>query len=44
MEVSSHAIDQYRVEDINFQVAAFTNIAPEHWTIMELMKNTKDQG
>ena len=30
MEVSSHAIDQYRVEDVNFKIAAFTNISPEH--------------
>ncbi len=30
MEVSSHSIDQHRVKDINFEVAAFTNIAPEH--------------
>ena len=30
MEVSSHALDQYRVENIDFNVAAFTNITPEH--------------
>mgnify|MGYP001170914157 FL=1 len=30
MEVSSHALDQYRVENIDFDVAAFTNISPEH--------------
>ena len=30
MEVSSHSIDQHRVKDINFKIAAFTNIAPEH--------------
>ena len=30
MEVSSHALDQYRVADIDFDVAAFTNITPEH--------------
>jgi len=30
MEVSSHALDQYRVADINFNIAAFTNLSPEH--------------
>ena len=30
MEVSSHSIDQHRIKDINFKVAAFTNITPEH--------------
>tara|TARA_B100000427_G_C15440102_1_gene564782 strand:- start:243 stop:1175 length:933 start_codon:yes stop_codon:yes gene_type:complete len=30
MEVSSHALDQYRVANIDFDVAAFINITPEH--------------
>ncbi len=30
MEVSSHALDQYRVSDVKFNIAAFTNISPEH--------------
>ena len=30
MEVSSHALDQYRVADINFNIAVFTNLTPEH--------------
>tara|TARA_Y100001970_G_scaffold109518_1_gene136792 strand:- start:1509 stop:2975 length:1467 start_codon:yes stop_codon:yes gene_type:complete len=30
MEVSSHALDQYRVADICFNFAVFTNITPEH--------------
>tara|TARA_B100000287_G_scaffold430696_1_gene486443 strand:+ start:205 stop:1674 length:1470 start_codon:yes stop_codon:yes gene_type:complete len=30
MEVSSHALDQYRVADINFNFAVFTNLTPEH--------------
>jgi len=30
MEVSSHALDQYRVADVNFNVAVFTNLTPEH--------------
>ncbi len=30
MEVSSHAIHQYRVADVDFNVAVFTNLTPEH--------------
>jgi len=30
MEVSSHALDQYRVADIKFNIAAFTNLSREH--------------
>ena len=30
MEVSSHALDQYRVADIRFDFAVFTNLTPEH--------------
>ncbi|MDO8525511.1 MAG: UDP-N-acetylmuramoyl-L-alanyl-D-glutamate--2,6-diaminopimelate ligase [Candidatus Omnitrophota bacterium] len=30
MEVSSHALDQHRVERVSFDVAIFTNITPEH--------------
>ena len=30
MEVSSHALDQYRVADINLNFAVFTNLTPEH--------------
>ncbi len=30
MEVSSHAIDQYRVADVEFNYCAFTNLTPEH--------------
>jgi UDP-N-acetylmuramoyl-L-alanyl-D-glutamate--2,6-diaminopimelate ligase len=30
MEVSSHALDQERVSDIDFNLAAFTNLSPEH--------------
>jgi UDP-N-acetylmuramoyl-L-alanyl-D-glutamate--2,6-diaminopimelate ligase len=30
MEVSSHALDQYRVADIEFDAALFTNLTPEH--------------
>ena len=44
MEVSSHAIDQHRNKDINFEIAAFTNITPEHLDYhgtFEKYKNTK---
>ena len=30
MEVSSHALSQYRVADIKFNIAVFTNLTPEH--------------
>jgi UDP-N-acetylmuramoyl-L-alanyl-D-glutamate--2,6-diaminopimelate ligase len=30
MEVSSHALHQYRVEGIRFDTAVFTNLTPEH--------------
>ncbi len=30
MEVSSHALEQHRVDGIDFDVAVFTNLTPEH--------------
>ena len=30
LEVSSHALEQYRVDGIRFDVAIFTNLTPEH--------------
>lgn len=30
MEVSSHALDQYRVYNLNFEVAIFTNLTQDH--------------
>lgn len=30
VEVSSHSLDQHRVENLNFDVAVFTNLSPEH--------------
>lgn len=30
MEVSSHALDQHRVAGVDFDVAVFTNLSPEH--------------
>ena len=43
MEVSSHAIDQYRIEDINFKIACFTNITPEHLDYHGTFEITKIQ-
>lgn len=30
MEVSSHALDQYRADGVRFEVGVFTNLTPEH--------------
>ena len=30
MEVSSHALDQFRVADVDFDIAVFTNMSEEH--------------
>lgn len=30
MEVSSHALDQYRIDGLSFQVAGFTNLSQDH--------------
>ncbi|MEO0347762.1 MAG: UDP-N-acetylmuramoyl-L-alanyl-D-glutamate--2,6-diaminopimelate ligase [Pseudomonadota bacterium] len=30
MEASSHGLEQHRLEGLNFNVAAFTNLSPEH--------------
>ncbi len=39
MEVSSHALDQGRVDEIDFDVAAFTNISHDH---LDYHKDMKD--
>ena len=39
MEVSSHALHQLRVSEIHFDVAIFTNLAPEHLDYHKTMKN-----
>ena len=39
MEVSSHALDQNRVADINFKIAAFTNLSPEHLDYHSTIEN-----
>ena len=30
MEVSSHALNQFRVNDVDFNIAIFTNLSPDH--------------
>jgi UDP-N-acetylmuramoyl-L-alanyl-D-glutamate--2,6-diaminopimelate ligase len=39
MEVSSHALDQYRVSDVEFNVGVFTNLSEEHLDYHKNMKN-----
>ena len=39
MEVSSHALDQNRVADIDFKIAAFTNLTPEHLDYHSTIEN-----
>lgn len=39
MEVSSHALDLYRVEGMNFKAAIFTNISPEHLDYHKNLEN-----
>lgn len=39
MEVSSHALDLYRVEGIEFAAAIFTNISPEHLDYHKNLEN-----
>ncbi len=46
MEVSSHALDQHRVDGLSFAVAAFTNLSHEHLdyhSTMEEYFNVKSQ-
>ena len=42
MEVSSHALDQYRVADVEFNVGAFTNLSEEHLDYHKSMQNYFD--
>ena len=42
MEVSSHALDQSRVANINFDIAAFTNLSPEHLDYHSTIENYFD--
>lgn len=39
MEVTSHALDQGRVQNIHFDVAIFTNLTPEHLDYHDSMEN-----
>jgi UDP-N-acetylmuramoyl-L-alanyl-D-glutamate--2,6-diaminopimelate ligase len=39
LEVSSHALEQHRVEGLNFDVAVFTNLTAEHLDYHKSMEN-----
>ena len=39
MEVSSHGIDQHRVDTVDFDFAVFTNLTPEHLDYHKTMEN-----
>jgi len=39
MEVSSHSIDMCRVDDLNVNIAIFTNLTPEHLDFHKTMEN-----
>lgn len=39
MEVSSHALEQRRVEEIDFKIGVFTNLTPEHLDYHHTMEN-----
>ena len=39
MEVSSHALDQYRVSNLPFEVAIFTNLTQDHLDYHKTMEN-----
>ena len=39
MEASSHALDQYRIYDLPFEVAAFTNLTQDHLDYHKTMEN-----
>lgn len=39
MEVSSHSIDMHRVEDVDIDIAVFTNLTPEHLDFHKTMEN-----
>jgi UDP-N-acetylmuramoyl-L-alanyl-D-glutamate--2,6-diaminopimelate ligase len=42
MEVSSHALDLYRVEGMEFAAAIFTNISPEHLDYHKNLENYRE--
>ena len=42
MEVSSHALELYRVYGITFKIGVFTNLAPEHLDFHKTMENYLD--
>jgi UDP-N-acetylmuramoyl-L-alanyl-D-glutamate--2,6-diaminopimelate ligase len=39
MEISSHALSQYRVADVQFDLGVFTNLTPEHLDYHESMED-----